>query len=77
MHEDVWIRLCPNHPGSDAGIFLFGTLYHLFEPGMIYYIHSIAPPNTQVVAQTIVQAFAIGAAGMIGNYLAGYIIDSY
>lgn len=64
-------------PGLMLAYFCLAPYTTFFAPGMIYYIHSIAPPNTQVVAQTIVQAFAIGAAGMIGNYLAGYIIDSY
>ncbi|HZJ57533.1 MAG TPA: MFS transporter [Clostridia bacterium] len=64
-------------PGLMVAYFFMAPYTSFFAPGMIYYIHSISPPNTQVVAQTIIQAFAMGSAGMIGNYLAGYFIDSY
>lgn len=64
-------------PSLMVAFFCIAPYTSLFTPGMIYYIYSIAPKNTEISAQTIIQAFSIGFAGMLGNYFAGYIIDRY
>jgi PPP family 3-phenylpropionic acid transporter len=48
----------------------------LFNTGFIYYVYSIAPPKTETLAQTTIQAFSSGLAVMLGNFLGGYVIDS-
>ena len=60
-----------------ASYWLMAPYTSFFTPGMLYYIYSLAPENTEAFAQTLVQAFAAGTAGMLGNSFAGFFVDRY
>ena len=67
--------------GSPAGLivayFMAAPYVSLYGTGFLYYVYSIAPPKTEVLAQTAIQAIAGGLAGMLGNLLGGIVIDHF
>ena len=66
-----------NVPGLLVSHFLIAPYVSFFNIGFIYYVYSIAPPKTETFAQTAIQAFSVGFAGMTGNFLGGMVIDHF
>ena len=76
----LFLRMCGfafmgNVPGLLVSHFLIAPYVSFFNIGFIYYVYSIAPPKTETFAQTAIQAFSVGFAGVMGNFLGGIVID--
>lgn len=56
---------------------LQGLSYGLFLSGSVHYIDYLAPEELKATAQTTANAVYFGLSGIIGNFAAGRLIDSF
>ncbi len=56
---------------------LDGPSYALFTIGTLYYLDVLAPPNIRATYQTIAYAVYFGLSGIVGNSVAGWVIETF
>ena len=54
---------------------LEGPAYGLLLPSAIYYIYDLSPLNLRTTAQTVLTTVQKGVGSMVGNFVAGLLID--